>query len=154
MSYSSLAVAKYMVGRAQESGEEIPPQKLLKLVYIAHGWMLGIHGRHLISETAEAWKYGPIIRELHNKVRDYRGKPVPLGAFSNIADTKFDSEERELMDEVWDAYKGFSGVQLSSMTHQPGTPWEIIWNSNNNFIPDPLIQNYYEKLASDRANRE
>ena len=35
----------------------------IKLVYLCHGWMLGIYGRSLIGEPVEAWRYGPVVPE-------------------------------------------------------------------------------------------
>ena len=34
---------------------------ILKLTYLAHGWMLGFHKRPLIKEPIEALIYGPVI---------------------------------------------------------------------------------------------
>ena len=37
------------------------PMHVIKLVYLAHGWMLGFTSRALINEAVEAWTYGPVV---------------------------------------------------------------------------------------------
>jgi len=68
MSHSSISVAKYLLDNKEEdSGPSFSPMKIIKLVYIAHGWMLGINGLPLMKDPIEAWRYGPVIRELYGK---------------------------------------------------------------------------------------
>lgn len=47
MGSKSLAVAQYLVDQAPTA---VTPMKLLKLAYIAHGYMLGMHGEPLLDE--------------------------------------------------------------------------------------------------------
>jgi len=47
---ATLAVANYLIGKAHSEGDRITVMKLLKLVYIAHGWSLGLTGKPLIGE--------------------------------------------------------------------------------------------------------
>jgi uncharacterized phage-associated protein len=55
--HSSINVAKWFVDKAAKEGKTLTPLQLMKLVYIAHGWMLGTYGRPLIKDRIEAWKY-------------------------------------------------------------------------------------------------
>ena len=34
-----------------------------------------------------------------------------------------DKETAKRLDNVWQAYQKFDGIELSSMTHKDGTPW-------------------------------
>ncbi len=56
----ALAVANYMLELAKEEGKELQPLKLMKLVYIAHGFMLALLGRSALNprfDRVEAWQY-------------------------------------------------------------------------------------------------
>ena len=55
--------------------KEITTMQLLKLVYIAHGWMLGLYDLPLISDEV-AWLYGPVIPNLYKEIKSYGGGPV------------------------------------------------------------------------------
>ncbi|MCD8455896.1 DUF4065 domain-containing protein [Xylella taiwanensis] len=45
--------------------------QVLKLVYIAHGWHLGFRQEPLLNKRVEAWRHGPVIRSLYEKVKKY-----------------------------------------------------------------------------------
>ena len=153
MTYSPATVANYFLSKASKDGRAVTPMQLLKLVYIAHGWHLGYFKEPLINEPVEAWKYGPVIRSLYQQVKKYGGGavigPLPTATLWG-ANTPITGESASLLDSVWDSYASYSGVQLSSMTHQPGTPWYKAYNdlggkNCDNFpIPNADIRQHYE----------
>jgi len=151
-----LSVANYLIGKAQQEGVPMTPMKLLKLVYIAHGWCLGLYGEPLIAEQVQAWRYGPVVRSVYNDFRHYGRSPIESQKViltergEYVAPTVHDPDARELLDRIWDVYKVFDGLQLSDITHHPGTPWDITWaqaGAKNAQIPLNLIQEHYHKLS-------
>ena len=146
--HQSIFIADKLIGLAETDKNTLTPMQVLKLVYISHGWMLGVFGVPLIKEEIEAWRYGPVVPDLYASVRKYRSSPVKNGLFKG-EDTLTD-DEAELIQTVYDAYKPLDGVQLSSLTHAEGTPWSITWDDGkgkNDFISNDLIQNHYSQLA-------
>jgi len=132
------------------------PMKLLKLVYIAHGWSLGLCGEPLLGEQAQAWKYGPVVPSAYYDFRHWKHAPIESqkallterGEY--IVPTIHDTKARELLERVWERYKQFDGLQLSEMTHQPGTPWDITRrqsNANEPEIPQNLLMEYYRRRS-------
>ena len=74
---SSITVAKRFIDIAEkDNGNTLTPMQLLKLVYIAHGTMLGKYSMPLINDKVEAWKYGPVIKPLYDAIKTYRNEPV------------------------------------------------------------------------------
>ena len=63
------AVANEFIHLAKADGRSLTPLQLIKLTYIAHGWMLTLYGRPLIVDEVEAWKYGPVIPDLYQATR-------------------------------------------------------------------------------------
>ncbi|MEB1529858.1 Panacea domain-containing protein [Xanthomonas sp. WHRI 7945] len=154
MAYSPSTVANYFLEKASQEGRALTPMQLIKLVYIAHGWHLGYMGQPLINEQVQAWKYGPVIKSLYDRVRQFGSGAVQgLLSFSPFpwqVETKVDATAANLLDSVWKSYAGFSGVQLSAMTHMDNTPWSIAWHQqggrNMNFAPidNALIKEHYQ----------
>ena len=66
MAHSSEAVANQILTRAGAAG--LDPMKLLKLTYLAQGWSLGLYAEPMIWNDVEAWRYGPVFREIYRKV--------------------------------------------------------------------------------------
>jgi uncharacterized phage-associated protein len=122
--------------------------QVIKLVYIAHGWMLGLHGRPLIKDDVEAWKFGPVIPALYGQLAKYRGDPVADPLVEPRDDTLSDIES-DLVAQVFDRYGKMSGTTLSSLTHRKGTPWARTWGPDGwaTKIPNDMIQEHYEALA-------
>lgn len=149
MSHSCLSVAKYLLDKAQEQERFLTPMKLIKLVCIAHGWMLGLYGKPLINENVEAWKYGPVVRELYHAIKQYRNRPIPPEAINYPDDfDSFNEREEQVMDQTMDIYGRFSALNLSRMTHSKGTPWDIVYNQIGRDFPidNELIEEHYRKL--------
>ncbi|MFC4311666.1 Panacea domain-containing protein [Steroidobacter flavus] len=148
MSRSSLAVADYLIKRQRERGRSLTPMQLIKLVYICHGWNLGVHKEPLITEPIEAWAYGPVIRRLYDAVKGYGSNPVgEINAA--IEPLELSDAEKTLIDRVSDFYGQFSGIRLSQMTHMPNTPWEITRRQHglNRIISNDLIEEFYARQA-------
>lgn len=163
MAYSPTTVANYFLQKASQEGRAVTPMQLIKLVYIAHGWHLGYLDAPLINEQVQAWKYGPVIKSLYDRVKPFgRGAvqgPLAANPFQWLSDSPLDDSARSLLDSVWNHYAGYSGVQLSAMTHLDNTPWSIAWNQqggrNTYFAPidDALIKHHYKaRIAAAQRN--
>lgn len=144
----SLSAAQYILSAVTRSGDgSVTPMQLIKLVYIAHGYMLGTHGKPLLDESVEAWQYGPVVRSVYDAVKKHRSSPVPCvdGADS---DFHFSSDEKAIMDKVAAVYGKHDGIVLSSATHKQGTPWQLTWSANgkNASVSNDLIENFYSSL--------
>ena len=156
----SLSVANFFIKKSLESGIAVTPMKLVKLVYIAHGWHLGVTGYALLNEEAQAWKYGPVLASVYHEFSHFGGTAVDeytTDSFLGISKSpSFPKESmNQFLDGIWDSYKQLSGVELSVLTHRQDTPWDEIWNKQGGkdqkgaIIPNGLIQAHYSKLAVD-----
>jgi uncharacterized phage-associated protein len=66
--YSSLSVAKFFLKRGGENYLSPNPFKVMKLIYLAHGWHLSIFEKPLISEFIHKGENGPEIRSIRRKI--------------------------------------------------------------------------------------
>lgn len=158
----TISVANYFIGKAHAEGRTITPMQLLKLVYIAHGWRLGLYGEPLIAEQVQAWQYGPVVESVYQNFKHYGREPIARqrsewGPDGNIRIPTITDETLEpFLDSVWNAYKHLDGLQLSSITHQAGTPWDVTWNhlggarARGAVIPPERIQQHYRELSQRR----
>lgn len=148
MSERSLSAAQYILDRARQTADpSLTPMQLLKLVYVAHGYMLGRHGRPLLTEPVQAWQYGPVVPSVYHATKAFRSSPV-----SHVPGAQwgypFTAEERAVMDSVVSTYSAASGTVLSAATHQPGTPWSQTWSlaGKSAAISNDLIEGFYNHL--------
>ena len=156
---TALEIANFFIEKSLGSGEELSPMKLNKLVYIAHGWYLGLADKPLIGEAAQAWKYGPVIPSVYRRFKSYGGAQItsvePASDLITIPEVR-DSELKEFLQRIWDVYGHLSGLQLSSLTHQADTPWSVIRSRSGNrdnggaIIPNDLIKKHYKEKINAR----
>jgi uncharacterized phage-associated protein len=147
LGHSSKRVAEYILALARENNNPLTPMQLLKLVFISHGWQLGLHGRPLVGEDAEAWQYGPVIPSIYHAYKRYGGNFITENP--DVDRSQFDHTERKTLDQVWKGYGHRSGVSLSSLTHEKNSPWEVTVRECGlgSVIPNDLIEDYYRRKA-------
>lgn len=146
--YSSLQVAQQHLDLASKDKNALTPMQLIKLTYLSHGWMLAVHDRPLLSETVEAWPYGPVLPELYKRIKMFRSQPVT----ATLTNSPINNPEAlEVIKGVYDLYGHLSGIRLSTLTHEEGTPWQFIWNSRgrSGAIPNDLIEQHFKTLAAE-----
>ena len=146
--HSSLVIADHFLELAakDEPQNSLTPMQVIKLVYLAHGWNLGIYSRPLIRETVQAWRYGPVIKELYRKIKRFGSKTVE-GPIAREQST-LNAQELDIVHQTYDIYGRFTGLQLSTLTHQPGSPWYQVYvtgRGDSEEISDSIIENYYQQ---------
>lgn len=164
MQCSAKAIANYFL---ETHLKKISHLKLQKLVYISHGWHLGIFDKSLITdEFAEAWRYGPVFPSLYHEFKMFGSKSIDrLARDLNEINSRIfipsingdDTQKIELLYEVWNTYGNLNAGQLSELTHQDQTPWFQTWNRNpgmrNLHIDNDVIKAHYrEKLREIEEN--
>ena len=113
----ALSIANYFIELSQQDGRILRPLKLMKLVYIAHGYMLALLDRSTDGtkrERVEAWQYGPVF-------------PSVYYSFKN--------------------YAIYTDTSLVTILHAKGTPWERLYKKDKNvIIPDSETKAYYKDI--------
>ncbi|MBC6438063.1 MAG: SocA family protein [Rhodobacteraceae bacterium] len=134
------------------NGEKMSQIKLQKLVYLAHGWNLAINGEPLVCGDIEAWDGGPVMRPIWDHLRDYGhnasgDRMAPPNGKPYSADLS--AEERAVIQHTWRKYDKYTGVWLSRMTHQPGTPWANTYfgEGRNQPLFNEDIRQHFIRLA-------
>ena len=155
MATGAHTVANRFLELAREKGMSLTPLQLMKLVYIAHGWMLGLQRRPLITNKIEAWKFGPVIPDLYREVRNYGAAPItaPIRPW-HAENQPIDPIEDDMIRQTFNVYGHLDGLNLSALTHQIGTPWANTWRADSwaAEIPNHLIEDHYRQLAHVRSS--
>lgn len=121
---SAKIIASYFLELGRRDSVPIDPMKLQKLIYLAHGWSLVFLGRPLISDQIEAWQYGPVVPTIYQDFKRF-GASAIIGATCESS-YGLDEKTRSLLNEVWERYKPLSAIQLSMLTHEAGSAWDLV----------------------------
>lgn len=152
----STVVAAGLLKLARRKNEPgLDQLQLQKLVYYAHGWHHAFLDLPLTYDKVYAWDYGPVYKDLWEKVRFHRNwkikeiKPDTKEALSD--------EQEKLLAEVFRAYGKFPGRKLSAMTHQRGSPWYdtyVMRRKPRKVIPDSDIAGYFRTLYAETSGAQ
>lgn len=164
MGYDPKSIANVFLAMAEAEGKRLTPLQLIKLVYIAHGWYLALTSKPLIRESPEAWQYGPVVPSLYHEFKKFGNSPI-----TGRCEYAFDIAPPELpedgedgglhrfLQKIWKVYGKYTGAQLSTLTHQEGTPWHEVWfhhggkDRHGADIPNDLIRKHYQELKAKNA---
>lgn len=158
------SIANYFIERAEKEDNPMSLMKLVKLVYIAHGWSLALLNKPLLdwSEKVEAWKYGPVIPSLYHEFKRFGASPFPKGIRSIyfLPDDRekpvelkphFEYEYTKVLNIVWELYGNKTGTELMKLTHQNDTPWSNSYQENEKYISisDDKIKEHFTALIQE-----
>lgn len=113
-----------------ENVDELTQMKVMKLLYYVQGVYLAINGERAFDNEILAWKYGPVVKEVHDK---YRGRKSILGTISYDDLNDYDLVDNDdklssVINSVDDAYGDMSAIELMKQTHSE-TPWIETWKT-------------------------
>lgn len=164
MSYPAKAVANFFIQKANERGDNnLDLMKLLKLIYVAHGWSLAILHKPLINEPIEAWRYGPVINNIYQSLKHFGMMPIKKipdvgenDLMRELFCSDFDGQTKALLEQIYKVNREATGIDLSNWSHDPDGPWYKAWHESsfprlNVIIPDGEIKTYFQSLKERNA---
>ena len=143
-------IADWFLAKANNENKPLKPMKLQKLVYFAYGWHYAYLDTPLFPETILAWRHGPVVKELYDRFKSFKGKPIE----ENVTPKKLDAQVETILDSVWTAYGQYPDVHLSAITHRPDSPWTSAYQSDEWYavIPPESIRDYFKALLEKRTH--
>lgn len=107
--------------------DELTQMKVMKLLYYVQGTYLAVHGEKAFCNDIIAWKFGPVVREVHEKYSGQRGIVGNLSedpqAIADYTSIPSDSDLGIILKAVWQAFGDMSATELMQQTHTE-RPWQ------------------------------
>jgi uncharacterized phage-associated protein len=152
------AVANLVLDVAQRRGVDVTNMALNKVVFFVHSDYLVEGGRPLVGAKIEAWKHGPVFREIYHEFKGWDDEPIrgrakrvnPHSGEVEEATADFGSEEQRIRDLI-DRYVHFSAAYLRALSHRAGGPWQVVWGHDGEANPgmqitDQIILDHYSTV--------
>jgi len=130
-----------------EKNPDIHLRKLLKMVYLIDEKFTKLRGFPLTWFNYQAWAKGPVAPEVYaikdgafcnyvNCRKNQEGKNIvtPVQKHDYLIGKQMESYslyEKEIIDNIIEAYKGKSADELSDITHQEDSLWSKIVREQN-----------------------
>jgi uncharacterized phage-associated protein len=161
--HDARAIANHFLDVAAAEGKSLDHLQVQKLTYFAHGWHLAVTGEPLIFQNVQAWPYGPVVPEVYEEFKSFGRNPIDGRALTFDGRLKVVPFRTDLLpisdhvlSRVWQSYKGHSGLEMSAIAHEEGTPWyQMVGHLKPKeirdvVIPNVLIRQHYLKLGKER----
>ena len=139
-----VSVADEILRLSTLKDRRLTPMKLMKLSYISFGWYIANYNVRLYPERIEAWRYGPVMPVLYYEYKKWGRSPIDYTVSDK--ENSISDNIKDFLKLVEEEYGRFSGVQLSALTHQKGSPWHQVYKTDvpGIEIPEQIIYKYYK----------
>jgi uncharacterized phage-associated protein len=143
--YSGLAIADYLIEKANRDGKKITNLSLLKMIFFAQGYGFPDLKMMLIRDNFYAWSFGPVEPKTYAEFKKYGSSNIimPSGkTIQELDDIKRYPERVQFLDKIAELADVRPYV-LMARTHEPGSPWDRtkLWDR----IPPEFIYQYYTR---------
>lgn len=133
--FDSTIVSNNILRRSFNENIPVTPMKLQKILYFVCCEYLKATGCELLSEDFCVWQYGPVLPNVYNEFKAFRGNRITK--YAKDADgNSFAYDEtaspnlRAAIDLIWAFFKDKSGMELSKITHEDGSGWSNAFENN------------------------
>jgi len=166
MAYPAETIANVFIEFAKQDGKPLSNMKLQKLLYLAQGHSYSLRNEELISDDAEAWDYGPVYPDVYRACKHYGAGNITGMIHHPFFDPDDEDDEdpwtsslaendRTFVRAVWNAYKEYTAIQLSELSHVPNGPWSRAKrrhpSSKSTVIEKQEIAEYFKTLKKSRG---
>jgi len=142
------AIANLVLEIAHERDVDVTNMALNKIVFFVHSDFLVESGAPLVGAKIEAWKHGPVFREIYHEFKSWNDEPIrgkakrvnPHTGEVEEATADFGNQEKCIRDLI-DRYVQFSAAYLRALSHRTGGPWHVVWGHDGEINPGMSISN-------------
>lgn len=127
------------------NAEELTQMKAMKLLYYIQAASLVVTGKRMFDNDIVAWKYGPVVEEVHKKYLHQRGivGDIDDQALKDYKELQNDRQTADILNSIYDIYGHSSAYDLMRQTHTEA-PWKETEQSH--VISDTKIKNYFKNI--------
>lgn len=139
-------VANEYINRGIQEGNPLMHIEVQNLLYFSQGWMLAIYGRPMHQHEWRAYRYGPILTGLYDRLRKHKGKPITK-PIQKAPEGEFDEAEKAMMAAVYE-YRKLGTITMAGVTLSKNGPWQVVWKNEGDraLISNQRIKAYFEDL--------
>ena len=141
--YDVRAIANWFIDRAQSSKVDVKKVWINKLVYLAYQEALKGFQILLTPARVEAWKFGPVFREIYFNSDDEAAQKflkydVKERKKMEVT-SKFEGLDESIFEKVYQDFGALSASELTRLTHEESSPWHLVWMLGGEENPGMVI---------------
>lgn len=123
MAYTAMNIASEVVSQYQNKGTGITNLKLQKVLYYIQLESLATLGTPAFKDDIEAWKLGPVVRDIYNHFRKYIADPISEDDWSLKSERcEIEPAIKGIITKIVEKTQLMDPWDLVKKTHET-TPW-------------------------------
>lgn len=124
--------AYYLINKFNQNGKDVTNLQIQKLMYFFEAYYMNIYEDvdKLYECNFNAWAFGPVAIPLYTEFKKFGNGKIILNDNNKEKGNSIAEYKKELLDNIYQAFKGISSAQLVEWTHMKGSPWDKVWVRN------------------------
>lgn len=121
--------AYYLVNLFKKDNKIVTQIHIQKLMFLFEAYYMNMKDVSYLYECAfKAWNFGPVATQLYKRFKVYGKNEIELTNEEIEQGNSITEEKKKLMNELYEAFKEFTAMELVKFTHAKGSPWKKAWN--------------------------
>lgn len=114
-----------------DNSENKPTQlHVQKLMYLFEAYYMNVEKVEELYEcNYQAWNFGPVAIPLYKEFKIYGKDNIVITDEKREWANNIPDNRKKRLNELYEAFKGFSAIELVNFTHANGSPWYEAWNT-------------------------
>lgn len=131
--------------RLNPNVDELTQMRAMKLLYYIQAASLVIANKRMFNNDIVAWKYGPVIKEIHDHYKGQRGivGEITKNDLLDCKQLENDHNVSDILNTIYKVYGYSSAYDLMRQIHKE-KPWQDTPQSE--VISDQAIKDYYSEV--------
>lgn len=130
---TAIHVSNYFTNKAIERKNPLTVMQALEYTYLAQQFHLALRGEPFFNEEIRAWKYGPVVVELYEHLKNTTDHNMMR--YEQPPHDGFDDEQKDILNVVFYRYEKMGAYAMVCEITKKGSPWCTIRNRE----PDGVI---------------
>lgn len=124
--------AYYLISKFNKNEKQVTNLQIQKLMYFFEAYYMNIHEdvNQLYECNFNAWAFGPVAIPLYKEFRKFGNGSIELTEENIESGNSIAEEKKELLNDIYEAFKNISATNLVRYTHMENSPWEKVWKRN------------------------
>lgn len=142
MERKAISLARYIIDKCMNDRVPISNLQLQKILYYIQVKFLKEFDITCFDDSIEAWRFGPVVRDVYNKYCGFGALPICETYNSNL---DYNDEEFLVINKIIEEKRETKPWDLVKETHASGKAWDKIYQGglgNRCEIPIKLLKDY------------
>lgn len=124
--------AYYLINKFNQNERDVTNLQIQKLMYFFEAYYMNIYENvdKLYECNFNAWAFGPVAIPLYAEFKKFGNEKIILTDDNKEKGNSIAEHKKELLDNIYQAFKDISSTQLVEWTHMKGSPWNKVWERN------------------------